>query len=437
MTHRDSDPLLHGVNLERHFTTLLQRRPLVLAAEAAGPVACHLVGGALRDAALGLEFRDLDLVIEHDGLTFASQLASSLPARLVKLGGDRFAAYRLVADDLTVDIWDRQGVALEADLARRDLTIHSFALEIPDATVVDPFSGLIDLAGRSLRATSETSFSSDPLRVLRLARFAGQLPGFTATERTLELATDSAADLDRVPIERIRGELEQLLKLPGFLSAAEILLQLNLYPGLWLSQPGHGASIPDREELQSRLRHLELLADHSRGRVERATARQAVLFACLPSSSGQTVAGTVERCQRDGLLTRASAKRLKILMCWDGLPRDTEGQRWFLHRTGSLWPTVACFLAARDERPSTLSEYQEVMARLDAICLESGEEVFEPKPLVTGADLVSLLGLQENRVLGEILATLLRQQIEGRLASQDEAMALARELALENPDTTD
>jgi len=432
MTQRESDLPRQSVQIERCFSQLLQSRPLQLAADAAKPVACHLVGGALRDAALGTEFRDLDLVIERDGLSFARRVASNLPARLVELGGDRFAAYRLVAEGLTLDIWDRQGAPLEADLNRRDLTIHSFAVEVPGGTVVDPFHGLVDLEDHTLRATSETSFSTDPLRVLRLARFAGQLPGFRVTERTLELAIGSAADLERVASERIRLELERLLALPDFLSAAELLVQSRLYPGLWQSQPGQGASSRHSEELMTRLRHLELFADHSRDRIERATARQALLFANLPMSAEQTALDGVDSCLREGLLTKASAKRLKCLLGFEGLPRDTAGQRWFLHRNGDLWPTAACFLAATQERSCSLLEYQEHLARLEALCRTSGKEIFEPEPLITGTDLVSHLGLPAGRVLGQILAILQRRQVEGGLSSRAEALELAAKLVHES-----
>ena len=435
MTQRESDLPPYRADSERNLTPLLRHRAVSLAAEAAGAHACHLVGGALRDAALRLEFRDLDLVIERDGLSFARRIAATLPGRLVELGGDRFAAFRLVADDLTLDIWDRQGAPIEADLARRDLTIHSFALEIPGGAVIDPFGGLVDLEDKVLRATSETSFASDPLRVLRLARFAAQLPGFTASEPTLALAADAAAALDRVAGERIRVELEHLLEAPGFLSAAELLIRLTLYPGLWLP-PGYSTISLGSGELMTRLRHLEILADHTRERVERALARQAVLFAQLPLSAEQAATDVVDHSHREGLLTRATAMQLKRLLVWDGLPRDTAGQRWFLHRCGSLWPTVACFLAARAQRPCTVAKYEGILAQLEALCRASGEEIFEPEPLVSGTELISNLGLREGKTLGRILYAIRRRQIEGRLTTRDEALSLAKLLALQRPDNT-
>ena len=434
MTRPETDQPQHSADQAASFANLLQQRPLKLMAEAAGTTACHVVGGALRDTALGLEYRDLDLVVEGAGLSIAQRLASSLPARLVELGGDRFAAYRLVAHDLTLDIWDRQGDPLEVDLARRDLTIHSFAVEISDGAVVDPFLGLADLGNKLLRATSETSFSSDPLRVLRLARFAGQLPGFKTPEPTLELAFDSAADLVKVAGERIRVELETLLELPDFLTSAELLVRLALYPGLWQSRSGCG-QLEDPAGLINRLHHLELFLDLAGKRADRAIARQAILFDQLVSDQEQSATETVESARQNGLLTRATSKKLNQLLGWVALPLDTVSQRWYLHRSGSLWPTVTCFLAARDPSFQTEAAFRGYLDGLDALCRDSGAEIFDPEPLISARDLIDHLDIPEGRMLGQILATIQRRQVEGGISTRDDALALATEFDLHGSGT--
>jgi poly(A) polymerase len=426
-----------SIRRDRRFADLLEHRSLRLVAESSAGGDCHLVGGAVRDAVLGLEFRDLDVVVERRGQAIARRVASALPARLVELGGDRFAAFRLVADDHTLDIWDRQGAPLEADLARRDLTIHSVAVGLRNGEVVDPFQGLADLDQRALRATSETSFSSDPLRVLRLARFAGQLPGFATTERTLELAVAAAPLIDRVASERVRAELERLLELPDFVTAAELLVELTLYPLLWQGEPDSGRSHPTSAELLPGLRRQEHLFEHSHGKAERATARQALLFARSAEGRGRPAVDAVDRGRARGLVTRATAKRLMTILDWERLPRDVASQRWFLHRNGSLWITAACFLAARDGWPPTLPEFRDYLTRMEQLCLEHGTKIFEPQPLITGADLVAGLGLQEGRLVGEILAAIHRRQVEGGLGSRAEALVLAKELARQRSDTAD
>ena len=215
----------------------LCRDPVVQALLAAcGATECHLVGGVLRDRLLGLATHDLDAVVAGRGDEIAGELAARLPARLVRLGGEDFAAYRLVlggrtastpgtasdASDTTVpfghriilDLWDRQSLPLHDDLARRDFTVDSIALAPRDGTVVDPFGGLADLERRVLRATTGQSFTGDPLRVLRLVRLLVRLPGFSVEPETLELARRAAPRLPAIAAERIREELRLLLSYP-------------------------------------------------------------------------------------------------------------------------------------------------------------------------------------------------------------------------------
>src|SRR5947209_4212514 len=150
--------------IARAFRLLLHQPVVRALLDACGPVECHLVGGVLRDRALGLPTHDLDAIVAGGkGREIAGRLAASLPARLVLLGGKEFAAYRLVGADLTVDLWDREAAPLHADLARRDFTVNSFALDARSGEVIDPFGGVTDLQRRLLRATTPESFAGDPL----------------------------------------------------------------------------------------------------------------------------------------------------------------------------------------------------------------------------------------------------------------------------------
>jgi poly(A) polymerase len=266
----------------------LRREPVVLALLAAcGAGECHLVGGALRDRALGLVTRDLDAVVAGRGGEIAGELAVRLPARLVALGGKEFASYRLVlrppardgaqppgqvagavdqahetrgmerigegpgiaaalgggsaagsAGIDVVDLWDRGSTPLADDLARRDFTVNSFALEPRSGELIDPFGGLADLERRILRATTRGGFEGDPLRVLRLVRLALRLPGFTVEPETFDLARATAHRLAEVAAERIRDELWMVLSHPEAARGLRALAALDLYPGLWLGRPG-------------------------------------------------------------------------------------------------------------------------------------------------------------------------------------------------------
>src|SRR6202158_2795770 len=210
------------------FATLC-REPVVLALLAAcRATECHLVGGVLRDRMLGLATHDLDAVVAGRGGEIASELAARLPARLVKLGGKDFAAYRLVigavgasdpggasdgTDDAVLsgyrilDLWDRQSLPLHDDLARRDFTVNSFALAPRGGAVIDPFGGLSDLERRVLRATTAQSFAGDPLRVLRPASRSGPPSAFARSSgccsRTFPLSAPGMPE-PIVPCHRAR-----------------------------------------------------------------------------------------------------------------------------------------------------------------------------------------------------------------------------------------
>jgi poly(A) polymerase len=104
------------------------------------------------------------------------------------------------------------GQSLQDDLIRRDFTINAMALSLPSGELQDPFGGLADLAAGILRTptTPEASFSDDPLRMMRAARFASQL-GFTVAPEVITAMTDMAARIEIISAERVREELSKLL----------------------------------------------------------------------------------------------------------------------------------------------------------------------------------------------------------------------------------
>jgi poly(A) polymerase len=104
------------------------------------------------------------------------------------------------------------GTDLSEDLIRRDFTINAMAVRIPDLEFVDLFDGVSDLVRRVIRTPrgAELSFSDDPLRMMRAARFASQL-GFRPVADVIIAATDMAERIDIVSSERVRDELSKLL----------------------------------------------------------------------------------------------------------------------------------------------------------------------------------------------------------------------------------
>ncbi|MDX1642847.1 MAG: hypothetical protein R3244_00670, partial [Thermoanaerobaculia bacterium] len=226
---------------------LLERSPARELIAAEPPSACHLVGGAIRDWLLESELaHDWDLVVDGQGAAYAARLARRLGGRVVEPGGTRFAIHRVVAAAMRIDIWDRHGTPLDSELARRDFTINSIALDLADGTLYDPLRGCRDLAAGRLRANRPETFRDDPLRILRLIRFELDLPGFEATAETLAAARHAVTLLPTVSPERIREELDRILSRRPAERLGGRLTELDLHPRLWAAETVAANGSPSR-----------------------------------------------------------------------------------------------------------------------------------------------------------------------------------------------
>ena len=413
---------------------LLRQHPVATALRAAAcDVPCHLVGGVLRDRLLGVDAVDFDAVVAGRGHEIAADLARRLAGRLVLLGGKAFAAYRLVAPGFTLDLWDRRDASLEADLARRDFTVNSFALDLADGELADPFHGVEDLEQRRLRATTRESFSGDPLRVLRLPRLLVQLPGFSVDPSTLELAAQAASRLAGVAAERVREELHRMLAHPEAHRAAPLLAALNIYPGLLRGHPGEpgdpGAALAQLERLGRCALHLRaaaggLSADLAT-ELDAEAVRFTILFANLPDAGAGLQLAALRRFRRAGYLPRRLADRVGSLLAWPERPAGERAQRHFLYQTGDLWLSAAAYLGAR-AAAGDLPGWEAWVRELVGLLEREGRALIDPPALVSGDEVRELLALPPGPDVGRALATLRQAQVEGRVSTRDGALELLR-----------
>ena len=170
-----------------------------------------IVGGAVRDAALGRNVVDVDLAVAQDPEVAARAIGKAAGGPAFSLS-EEFGTWRALGPDWHVDLTALRGGSIEADLALRDFTINSVAvpLDDPGAGPVDPTGGLANLAAGLLRATSDRSFTDDPLRVLRAARLASTL-GLQLDTGTVELARAAAGRAGEPAGERQLAELRLLI----------------------------------------------------------------------------------------------------------------------------------------------------------------------------------------------------------------------------------
>lgn len=174
----------------------------------------YLVGGAVRDHLLGVQSRDRDYVVvgatPQDMLDAGfSQVGASFPVFLHPDTGDEYALARTERKTGVgyhgFEVFYDKNVTLVDDLRRRDLTINSMAMDLATGEVIDPFGGKSDLAKGVLRHTSEV-FADDPLRVLRVARFAARYK-FLVHPQTIDLGRRLVDELVHLPAERVWTEL--------------------------------------------------------------------------------------------------------------------------------------------------------------------------------------------------------------------------------------
>jgi len=182
----------------------------------------YLVGGAVRDELLGIPHTESDWVVvgstpEELLARKFRQVGASFPVFLHPETGEEYALARTERKQghgyhgFTVDF--HPGVTLEEDLARRDLTINAMARD-EQGRLIDPFGGQQDLERKILRHVS-AAFSEDPLRVLRVARFAARFAdyGFRVHESTLALMQGMTAsgELEHLVPERAWAEFTKAL----------------------------------------------------------------------------------------------------------------------------------------------------------------------------------------------------------------------------------
>jgi tRNA nucleotidyltransferase (CCA-adding enzyme) len=185
----------------------------------ATPVTTWMVGGAVRDALLGRPVHDRDWVV------VGSHPQALLDAGYLPVGKDfPVFLHPTTKEEVALARTERktapgyhgfafhadENVTLEQDLARRDLTINAMAQSPDGAVLIDPFGGQRDLQARLLRHVSD-AFAEDPVRILRLARFAARFTDFSVAPETLSLMKNMVqqGEVDALVSERVWQELSR------------------------------------------------------------------------------------------------------------------------------------------------------------------------------------------------------------------------------------
>ncbi|MST32412.1 CCA tRNA nucleotidyltransferase [Acidimicrobiaceae bacterium USS-CC1] len=443
---------------ERLQPLVTETAPLAARFEAAGR-RLYLVGGVVRDAVLGRLDPDGDLDFTTDATPDEIERIVAPVAAAVWTQGKRFGTIGLRLGERTLEITTHRAEAyhpdsrkpdvvfadaVEADLSRRDFTVNAMALALPGLQLVDPFDGVDDLAAGRLRTPldPEVSFTDDPLRMLRAARFIAGY-GLTPDQALVDAVVTLRSRLDIVSDERIRDELDKLVVVPRPGEGLWFLVRTGLaeeflpeLPALALEQdPIH--------------RHKDVLA-HTIAVVEKTSPDRLLRLAALfhdigkPKTRSFGPRGTVSFHHHEVVGARMTRDRMRALRYpnddVDTVSRLVELHlRFHTYRMG--WNDSAVRRYVRDAGPllDRLNELTRcdcttrnaakaaaLSRRMDELEARIGElrereELAALRPDLDGVAVMARLGVPPGRVVGEALAYLLELRLEEGPLGEEEA----------------
>ena len=288
----------------------------------------YMVGGAVRDALLGLPVQDRDwVVVGATPEALAAQgyvpVGKDFPVFLHPASREEYAlarterktaqGYRGFAVHAAPD------VTLEEDLARRDLTINAIA-QGDDGVLTDPYGGQRDIAARVLRHVTD-AFAEDPVRILRVARFAARFPDFSIAPDTMALMQRMVTDgeVDALVPERVWQELARGLMAQQPSRMFEVLRACGALTKL-LPEVARLWGVPQRAEYHPEVDtgvHLMMVLDMA----AQLQAPIEVRFACLGHDLGKGTTPQAEWPRHIGHEER-SARLLKALCLRLRVPND-------------------------------------------------------------------------------------------------------------------
>jgi putative nucleotidyltransferase with HDIG domain len=457
----------------------------VTARALSGEEGVWIVGGAVRDAALGREVADLDLAVAGDPGAAAKAVAAELGEHAFELSAE-FGTWRVVSRERgwQVDATVLRGEGIDVDLAARDFTVGAVAVPLAGGEPLDPFGGLADLSRGVLRVVGPDSFGEDPLRLLRAVRLAAGL-GLEIDPATVALARAAASRAADPAGERQLTELRQLLGGPDPLRGLALLDELGLTaavlpeleslrdveqgPNHHLDVHGHTLAVLEHAlEVERDLdrfagdRADEVAALLAEPLADEMTRGTALRFGALFHDIGKPAT----RAERNGFVGFRGHDQVGAEIVGEICARLRASRRLTQHlqgltlhhlRLGFLIPeaplpprrileylratepvgvdvtllTVADRLSARGAgplaRPEMVEAHLALARQMIAAALDWRRDG-PPVPLLRGDELASELGVEPGPELGELLSELEAAQYAGEVRDRAGALEHARQV---------
>ena len=432
-----------------------------------------LVGGPVRDAILGRLGNDLDFTTDahpKDCEKILNKWADSV--------WDIGAAFGTVAGkkgEITVEVttyrsesYDSSsrkpnvefGKTIEGDLARRDFTINAMALELttPEPTFIDLFNGVADLQNKLIKTPgkAEESFSDDPLRMMRAARFMSQL-NFEIDPSVLVAIKSMATRLEIISFERIRDEFIKILMSPSPRIGITVLVETGLADYFLPEVPKLKLEIDEHHHHKDVYEHSLTVLEQAIGLESRLdgpnlTLRLAALLHDIgkPKTKQLIAGGGVSFHHHEVVGARMCKERMKKLRFDNHMIEDVS-QLVFLHLRfhgygSGEWTDSAVRRYVRDAGPllthlhlltradcttrnkkkaeSLAKTYDQLEERI-ALLMEQ-EELDKIRPDLSGEEIMQILGIKPSPTVGKAYDFLLELRLEkgpiGKEAATEELL---------------
>ena len=431
----------------------------------------YLVGGSVRDLLAGAEIDEIDFDFTTNARPDEIKAVMRGWADAMWLQGEKFGTIGAKKDGRSYEVTTHRAEAyqsdsrkpdvefsdsVEADLSRRDFTINAMALELTaeSPTLVDPFGGAVDLATRTLRTplAPEVSFSDDPLRMLRAARFIARL-GATPVPELVQAVRDMHDRLSIVSAERIRDELDKLITVPHPTAGLWFVIDTGLADEFLPELPAMRLEQDPIHRHKDVLTHTLAVVENVRPPAEQPEGRPAFDFrrtrlAALfhdvgkPRTRGYQKGKGVTFHHHDAVGARMTRKRLDALRYGnDDIESITELVALHLrfHTYALGWTDSAVRRYVRDAGPllhelnvltrcdcTTRNERKAVMLakRMDDLEariaeLAAREELAAIRPELNGGQVMEHLGIEPGPAVGKALAFLLEIRLDEGMLGDD------------------
>jgi poly(A) polymerase len=426
----------------------------------------HLVGGAIRDAILGLELSDFDFAVPGSGIGFARWFAKEIKGRFVLLDEERDEGRVVYRKKLTFDFNGMEDI--ESDLSRRDFTMNSMAIKLPNSHLLDPFNGKKDIQHKKIKMIKDEALRDDPLRILRAFRFQATL-GFDIEEETQKAMKNYKELLHNVAKERIRNEFFPILEY----SASNTILFSMAKSGVLdiiLKEVTPMRNVPQNkrkgnllrhsiltvkrmEHLNSTIRNMDYIRDYLKDKMPILKLAALLHDIGKPSCMGRNKKGKLHFYGHDRVgeqlinksvreeikLTNKELKSLSILIRYHMRPhllaRESPPTQRAIYRLvkdagadtpGLLLLAYADAFASREIKKKNLLQ-------VIKMGINTMKEMSKPKfkRLLTGHDLIAM-GLEPGPIFKKILDEVEEAQVAGHLKTKGETLSFIRQKFLSN-----